>query len=60
MNGLPSVSSDYGEARLVMRDDGWYVELEDFEGVHSVGPTTKENALTIMEEVRQAVRKVTN
>jgi len=46
----------YGEARLVKREDGWYVELQGPDGVYAAGPTTKEVADQVWADIVSAVK----
>ncbi|XUM21038.1 hypothetical protein ACRAVF_27125 [Bradyrhizobium oligotrophicum S58] len=54
---MTAVDLKIGEAKLIKKHDGWYVELFDGEGIHSVGPTDEGTARSIWNEVEAAQRR---
>ena len=44
-----------GKPKLISRDDGWYVEVFDGEGIASAGPMTEALALKVYSDVMAEV-----
>lgn len=57
---MTAVEMKIGEAKLIRRDDGWYVDLFDGDGTHSVGPTDEMTARLIWRDVEAAQRRTAN